>query len=178
MRIRSRTTAAVLAVAAAAMPAFAQQEPPVAGQAPAEANGPTPPPQKAPAAESQQPQAARDGTARFALVTANVNLRSRPGTDAEILATIPAGSRVEITDCSEWCMVMWNGQSGFAIARNLDIGGTRQGQVHRTAPRYAGTPPGPYDGEPPVVYGPPVCGEHLRRLLFAWKNLIAEVTES
>jgi hypothetical protein len=79
MRIRSRMTAAALAVAAAAIPAFAQQEPPAAGQAPAEANGPTPPPQKAPAAEAQQPQAARDGTARFALVTANVNLRSRPG---------------------------------------------------------------------------------------------------
>jgi hypothetical protein len=53
-------------------------------------------------------------------------------------------------------MVTWNGQSGFAIARNLDIGGTRQGRTHRTAPRYAGAPPGPYEAEPPVVYGPPV----------------------
>jgi uncharacterized protein YraI len=95
------------------------------------------------------------GTARFALVTVNVNLRSRPGTDAEILATIPAGSRVEVTDCSEWCMVALNGQRGFAIARNLDIGGTRQGRTHRTAPQYAGAPPGLYDAEPPVIYGPP-----------------------
>jgi hypothetical protein len=158
MRTSSRMTAAALAVAAVAvaMPALAQQEPPAAGQAPAEANGPTTPPQKAPAAEGQQPQAAPGGAARFALVTANVNLRSRPGTDAEILATIPAGSRVEVTDCSEWCMVMWNGQSGFAIARNLDIGGTRQARAHRTAPRYAGAPPGLYEAEPPVVYGPPV----------------------
>jgi uncharacterized protein YraI len=138
-----------------AMPASAQQEPTASGQAPAEANSPSTPP-KAPAAEAQQPQAPLGGAARFALVTANVNLRSRPGTDAEILATIPAGSRVEVTDCSEWCMVMWNGQSGFAIVRNLDIGGTRQARAHRTAPKYAGAPPGVYEAEPPVVYGPPV----------------------
>jgi uncharacterized protein YgiM (DUF1202 family) len=53
---------------------------------------------------------------QFAVAIANVNLRNGPGTDAPILATIPAGSRVQVTDCSEWCMVTWNGQSGFAVA--------------------------------------------------------------
>jgi uncharacterized protein YraI len=92
-------------------------------------------------------------SARFAVVTANVHLRSGPSTDAEVLVTIPAGSRVEVTDCSEWCMVTWKAQSGFAIARN--VGARRQGRAQRTAPRYAGAPAvtGPSGlNEPPVVY--------------------------
>jgi hypothetical protein len=84
-------------------------------------------------------------------------------TDAEVITTIPAGSRVRVTDCSgEWCMVTWNGRSGFAIARNLDIGGAHA-RSYRAPPGYAGGPPsgypdGPpavYEAGPPVIYGPP-----------------------
>jgi len=164
MRISSRMLgAALLGVAAAAMavPALAQQDAPPAGQTPP-ANGPGTPqpgassPGPPPAAPGAPAPAAPDHTARSAVVIANVNLRSAPGTDAEILATIPAGSRVRVADCSEWCMVTWNGQSGFAIARNLDIGGARQARGYRAPPRYAGGPPGVYEAGPPVVYGPPV----------------------
>jgi uncharacterized protein YraI len=155
-----------IAVPATTMPAYAQEP----SQAPAEANSPGAPPQEAPsqgispqgarppapAAEAQRPEAGPSATARFALVTAKVNLRSRPGTDAEILATISAGSRVEVTDCIEWCMVTWKGRSGFVIARNLGIQGTRQGRAPRRAPGYAGAPPaaepsGLYEAEPPMV---------------------------
>jgi uncharacterized protein YraI len=81
------------------------------------------------------------------MVTANVNLRSGPGTDSNIIATIPGGSTVHITSCSgEWCAVTWNGQSGYAIARNLGSG--RRVAQYRQQPYY--------EGGPPVVYGPPV----------------------
>jgi hypothetical protein len=105
------------------------------------------------------PQATPGGSARSAIVTANVNLRGGAGTDAEVITTIPAGSRVRVTDCSgEWCMVTWNGRSGFAIARNLDIGGARHARSYRAPPGYAGGPPPGYPDGPPAVYeaGPPV----------------------
>lgn len=92
--------------------------------------------------------------ARSALVTANVNLRRGPGTDSEILTTIPGGSPVRITNCSgEWCAVMWNGRRGYAIARNLYTGGPRPARQYRVPPGYAAE----VDDEPgpPVVYGPP-----------------------
>jgi uncharacterized protein YraI len=182
MRKRFSISGAALLAAAAAMgvPVFAQPEAPVVSASgpsatPPEAGGPaetppqgappqaTPPqitsPQTAPPppASQAQPEASTGSTARFAVVTANVNLRSRPGTDAEILTTIPAGSRVQVADCSDWCRVTWSRQSGFAIARNLDIEGTGQRRAYRTAPRYTGGPPPTiYETGPPVVYGPPV----------------------
>jgi hypothetical protein len=55
-------------------------------------------------------------------------------------------------------MVTWNGRSGFAIARNLDIGGARHARSYRAPPGYAGGPPPGYPDRPPAVYeaGPPV----------------------
>jgi Bacterial SH3 domain len=132
-------TLGMLAIAAVTMaaPVFAQQTPPAAGH--------EPPPQAAPV---------RPGSARSALVTANVNLRSGPGTDSEIITTIPGGSTVRITSCSgEWCAVTWNGRSGYAIARNLDTGGPRQVRQYRAQPGYAEGRD--YEPGPPVVYGAP-----------------------
>lgn len=49
------------------------------------------------------------------------NLRKAPGTDGEILTRIPKGTTVEVGDCRNgWCRVSWNGQDGYAIARNFD----------------------------------------------------------
>ena len=92
----------------------------------------------------------RGGRARSAGATANVNLRSGPGTDSEIIATIPAGSTLRVTSCSgEWCEVSWNGRSGYAIARNLSVGGPRQAGPY--GPGYAQG----YGPEPPVGYAAP-----------------------
>jgi hypothetical protein len=144
--------AALLAIAAATMaaPVLAQQNPPAAGPEapPPDAGAPPPaaPPQGAP------PQAAPAGPAKSALATANLNLRSGPGTDSEVIATIPGGSTVQVASCSgEWCAVTWNGHSGYAIARNLDIGARRQARPNRAPPGYAGG----YEPGPPVVYGAP-----------------------
>ena len=75
-----------------------------------------------------------------ALATANVNLRQGPGTNYGVITTIPGGSTVDVINCSgEWCNVQWQGRGGYAVARNLDMGG--------------GPGPGPAVVGPP---GPPV----------------------
>jgi uncharacterized protein YraI len=142
---------ALSAIAAAAVvaPGRAQQNPPV----PEQERVPDGKPQDGPPAQVSTGQApVRAGRARSAAVTATVNLRSGPGTDSEIITTIPAGSTVRITSCSgEWCEVTWNGRSGYAIARNLSAGGPRQARPYGPQPGYAEG----YGPEPPVVYGAP-----------------------
>ena len=172
-------TLGVLAIAAAATaPGLAQQAPlettpPPNTQAPAATPGAPPPGGPPPSAQPPSapgPQAApvRRGPGRWALAIANVNLRVGPGTDTQILATIPGGSNVAVTSCTgEWCAVMWNGQSGYAIARNLDTGG----------PRGPSSPPPAYTAEaedaPGVYYGPryyppPAYGYYGPGVYFGW----------
>jgi uncharacterized protein YgiM (DUF1202 family) len=165
MRLNSKALGATLGVAiAAAMvaPALAQDSPPPGAQemppaAPQNMPPPgvlppgSPPPQVAP--PQAGPMAPGPG-ARSAFATANVNLRSGPGTDSEVIATIPGGSRLQIASCEgEWCAVTWNGRSGYAIARNLGAA-PRQARAYRPQPGYAEGSPGYEDG-PPVVYGAP-----------------------
>ncbi|MGI8527596.1 MAG: SH3 domain-containing protein [Pseudolabrys sp.] len=103
------------------------------------------------------------------------NLRKSPGTKSEVVVLIPKGETVELGACDAgWCEVTWNGQSGYAIARNL-------GQVTRSAaanpaPRrvvrryvedgdYDGAPPAVYEEGPevePYVAGPPVYYGYYR----------------
>ena len=164
-------TLGTLAVAMLTVPALAQQQP-TGPAAPPDASvqgppqAPLPPqvepPQTTPsqavpsqaapshAAPAQAaPAQAAPVRPRSAVVTANVNLRSGPVTDAEIITAIPGGSTVQVGDCNgEWCAVSWNGRDGFAIARNLDTSGRRTVRRYRPQPYY--------EGGPPVVYGPPV----------------------
>jgi hypothetical protein len=64
--------------------------------------------------------------------TGETNLRKAPGIDSEVLTLIPKGATVEVADCRYgWCRVSWNGQGGYAIARNL---------VTAAAPRWPGGP--------------------------------------
>jgi uncharacterized protein YraI len=94
-----------------------------------------------------------------AYVASTVNLRAGAGTNTEIVAKIPGGSKVEATNCSEWCEVEWQGKKGFAIATALDRSGRPPAprSVARRAP-----PPGAYVEDeddyvpvsPPVVYAP------------------------
>jgi hypothetical protein len=142
----------IIAVAAVTAPGHAQQSPPAAGQEgipnASLQEGPSPgaPP-------------VRSGRSRSAAAIANVNLRSGPGTDQEIIATIPAGSRVRVESCpGEWCEVTWNGHSGYAIARNLSTGAPRQARPYRPGgygpqPGYAGGY-GPQPGYTGGGYGP------------------------
>jgi uncharacterized protein YraI len=137
------TTAAPPATRAAAPPAAAA---PSAGAARARAGG------------------LRHTAVKPALVRTNVHLRSGPGTNAEIVATIPGGSTVRVGACNgEWCEVTWNGRRGFAIAQSLVSGVVRPARAYRAPPRYVGEAadepevvygPRVYYAPPPVVYGP------------------------
>jgi Bacterial SH3 domain len=146
----------IIAVAAMAAPGRAQQSPPAAGQEPPSAS-----PQDGPSTQAPPSQGpARAVRARSAAVAATVNLRSGPGTDSEIIATIPPGSTVRVAGCSgEWCEVTWGDRSGYAIARNLSMGAPRQAGAYGPRPGYPGGPgPGYAEGygpEPGAVYEAP-----------------------
>ena len=158
----------VIAAAAVITPGHAQQSPPAPGQEFVPGTTPQDGPAAQPPASRAPIRAARAGSAA---VTAAVNLRGGPGTDQEIIATIPAGSSVRVTSCSgEWCEVTWNGRSGYAIARNLSIGAPRQARTYGPQPGYAdgyGPEPGVvydapgYYAPPAVVYGPAYYGPRV-----------------
>jgi hypothetical protein len=109
---------------------------------------------------------AASAAAEPATVASTVNLRAGAATNTEIVAKIPGGSRVEASNCSEWCEVEWQGKHGFAIATALDRSGrppAPRTAARRAPPRGAAPPPGAYveDDEddyvpvgPPVVYAP------------------------
>jgi tetratricopeptide (TPR) repeat protein/uncharacterized protein YraI len=119
-------------------------------------------PQGGPATQAPPaPTQLRAGRARTAAAIANVNLRSGPGTDSDVIATIPAGSTVRVASCSDdWCEVTWDGRSGYAIARNLSLGAPQQAGPYGPGPRtgYAGG----YGPPPPAGY---VAAALLGRLL-------------
>jgi uncharacterized protein YraI len=66
---------------------------------------------------------AASAAAEPAYVTSAVNLRSGAATANEVVAKIPGGSRVEASNCGEWCAVEWQGKKGFVIATSLDRSG-------------------------------------------------------
>ena len=90
-----------------------------------------------------------------AYVKSTVNLRSGAATTNEIVAKIPAGSLVEANNCSEWCEVVWQGKSGFAIKSALDTSG-RVPSPQRAVRR--GPTAVPYDDDEVVVGGPAYYG--------------------
>lgn len=94
-------------------------------------------------------------SAKPAKVSADVNLRKAPNTDSEILTLIPKGTKVDVGKCTNgWCQVSWNGQEGFAIAKNLGMARVRRPRGPGPGGEYEEDygPPGPYG---PGPYGPP-----------------------
>lgn len=62
--------------------------------------------------------------------TADINLRSGPGTRYSVVTVIPQGARVERGSCTgNWCRVSWNGYRGYASASFLSSGGSVAGSV-------------------------------------------------
>ena len=91
--------------------------------------------------------------AKPGVATSTVNLRADPNTASDVLAKIPAGSRVEVGECNDgWCAVTFGGKSGYSIATSLDT--TGRARSPRQARR---APPGPgydYDDDDDVMRGP------------------------
>jgi hypothetical protein len=132
------------------------------GQAPPAAAEPAPPP-SGPAAPPPPQHVTRSHPPGTAVTAARVNLRRGPGTDSELVTTIPAGAMVRVGECDgEWCAVTWNGQSGFAIARNLNLGPSRQAGGY-SPPGQPGYPPGAYG---PGVYAPPGPGYYRPPMVY------------
>ena len=72
-------------------------------------------------------------------LSAETNLRKAPGTKSEAIGLMPKGAAVEVGECdSGWCKVTWDGQEGYAIARNLGM--VVPGAPREAAPREAGAP--------------------------------------
>ena len=63
-----------------------------------------------------------------------MNLRASAGTSSEVLAKIPAGTRLEVTNCADWCEVEWQGKKGFVIANALDRSGRAPAEAAKRAP--------------------------------------------
>lgn len=58
-----------------------------------------------------------------ASASVDLNMRSGPGTQYRVIATIPRGGRVEVRGCSRgWCDVIWAGRRGYASERFLSRG--------------------------------------------------------
>lgn len=52
--------------------------------------------------------------------TTNLNLRSGPSAQTAKVATLPAGTRVNLMSCARgWCKVEWNGRSGYVSQKYL-----------------------------------------------------------
>jgi uncharacterized protein YraI len=59
-----------------------------------------------------------------AYVPQNTNMRWGPSTDFPTMVTVPAGSYVEVADCSEeWCKTIWGEYEGFIYRPLLAIAG-------------------------------------------------------
>jgi uncharacterized protein YraI len=80
------------------------------------------------------------GTASAAPATAEsaLNMRSGPGTQYQVVDTIPGGATVDVAGCTgSWCQVSFNGESGFASRSYLAMGGEVAPSAAIVAPGYA-----------------------------------------
>jgi uncharacterized protein YraI len=69
-----------------------------------------------------------------AVVQTDVNLRTGPGTNYDVLTALPAGATVDVIGCQQsWCRVSYAGTSGFASRGYLGLGGgVAAGPAYRT----------------------------------------------
>jgi uncharacterized protein YraI len=78
--------------------------------------------------------------ARPVLVTADLNVRTGPGTQNPSIGVIPGGSTAQVGRCyTGWCEVAWGNLRGFSSQAYLDG---------------YGPAPAVYRPAPPVYYGP------------------------
>lgn len=50
-------------------------------------------------------------------VTSDLNMRAGPGTNYQVVGTIPNGAEVSVEGCVEaatWCLLNWNGRTGYS----------------------------------------------------------------
>ena len=78
---------------------------------------------------------AGSATAAPATAATSLNVRSGPGTQFEVIGTIPAGATVDVGGCTgSWCEVNFRGGTGFASGSYLAMAGG--GAAVAVAPGY------------------------------------------
>ncbi|MET3924697.1 SH3 domain-containing protein [Devosia sp. 2618] len=103
------------------------------------------------------------------VVTANVNVRSGPGTNYPVIDTARTGTRVDVQQCQgSWCYVTNNGRPGWVSATYLSAGQSGATPVNPTQPGlsfgFSTGPGGPTFNfgvgqpqvQPPIIVQPPV----------------------
>jgi hypothetical protein len=86
--------------------------------------------------------------AALGVANTNANMRIGPSTAYARIATIPAGARFEVFQCSNWCLVLWRGQQGYVAASLISTYGAfarepgpRYGFGYNPPPRFVRPPP-------------------------------------
>jgi uncharacterized protein YraI len=96
--------------------------------------------------------AATAAQARTVVITNNLNVRTGPGTQYQVIGVLPAGAQAWIGSCSgNWCNVNFNGLRGWSSASYL-APGYRPPPVVVVPPVYR---PPYYGGYRPPYYRPP-----------------------
>jgi uncharacterized protein YraI len=80
-----------------------------------------------------------------AVATTALNYRTGPGTNYQVISTIPQGRAVTVFNCTEnysWCNISYNGSQGWAAGRYLQYagGGAYSGTALNSAGVYIGLP--------------------------------------
>ncbi len=59
-----------------------------------------------------------------AVIQSPVNVRTGPGTQYQVVATLPGGAAVDVGGCTAgWCAINWNGGTGYVNAGYLQTAG-------------------------------------------------------
>jgi len=98
-----------------------------------------------------------------AIATTNLNFRAGPGTQYQVLGSIPQGTQVAVFGCSEgynWCDIDYSGQRGWASGKYLAVAesGEYYGSPLYSSGLYLGLPiwrDYPIYGPRPPVNAPP-----------------------
>jgi uncharacterized protein YraI len=58
------------------------------------------------------------------IVTVQTKLQQAPATESTVLAVVPKGSAIKVSDCTNgWCRVSWNGRDGYILTKSMRVGG-------------------------------------------------------
>lgn len=101
--------------------------------------------------------------AQTATATTDVNVRSGPGSDYEVIDQLPAGEVVRVLDCrGDWCEISMGGDSGYVARSYLDDGG-RRARVRVYQEEDDGGPFVIERDDPDEIYGLSIGGYYERR---------------
>jgi uncharacterized protein YraI len=80
-------------------------------------------------------------SANPAVVAQDLHLRAGPGANYAVVSVMPQGADVQAWNCDGgWCRVSYNGETGFASRRYLDVGYARMTRPANRAYAYAPRP--------------------------------------